>query len=121
MNDNMATPALIVDNLISSSSSNEASLQMKEEPLLTQIKDTSTGEVITQKMQVDRVWNLEKNKKVIVELKEDGQGSDNGSNLLVKFLGKLSQKSVFCLISVVRWDKMPKEKKQLMWDLIEWS
>ncbi|XP_047263821.1 uncharacterized protein LOC107855476 [Capsicum annuum] len=55
----------------------------------------------------------------MVELNGDGQGSDNGSHLPVRFLGRLSQKSVFCPISVVRWDKMPKEKKQVMWDLIE--
>ncbi|KAM3286318.1 hypothetical protein P3S67_025117 [Capsicum chacoense] len=55
----------------------------------------------------------------MVELNGDGQGSDNGSHLLVRFLGRLSQKSVFCPISVVRWDKMPKEKKQVMWELIE--
>ncbi|PHU27426.1 hypothetical protein BC332_05758 [Capsicum chinense] len=67
----MATPTLSVGNLISSSSSNEASSQVKEETLLVQIK------------------------------------------------GRLSQKSVFYPISVVRWDKMPKEKKQVMWDLIE--
>ncbi|KAM3342498.1 hypothetical protein P3S68_027464 [Capsicum galapagoense] len=55
----------------------------------------------------------------MVELNGDGQGSDNGSNLLVRFLGRLSQKSIFYPISVVRWDRMPKEKKQLMWELIE--
>ncbi|KAH0747483.1 hypothetical protein KY285_009140 [Solanum tuberosum] len=55
----------------------------------------------------------------MVELNGDGQGSDNGSNLLVKFLGKLSQKSVFCLISVERWDRMPEAKTRLQWQLIE--
>ncbi|KAF3654177.1 putative protein TOPLESS [Capsicum annuum] len=55
----------------------------------------------------------------MVELNGDRQGSDNGSNLLVRFLGRLSQKFVFCPISVVRYDRMPKEKKQLMWELIE--
>ncbi|KAM3398541.1 hypothetical protein P3S68_002057 [Capsicum galapagoense] len=60
VNENTETPTLSLDNLISSSSSNEASSQVKEEPLLVQIKDTSTGEVTTRKMQADRVWNLEK-------------------------------------------------------------
>ncbi|KAM3216535.1 hypothetical protein P3L10_025976 [Capsicum annuum] len=46
--------------------------------------NTSIGEVTMQKMQVDRVWNLEKNKKVMVKLNGDGQESDNGSNLLKK-------------------------------------
>ncbi|XP_019459972.1 PREDICTED: uncharacterized protein LOC109359735 [Lupinus angustifolius] len=34
-----------------------------------------------------KVWHLEKTKKVIVELNGYGQGNDNGSNLLVRFLG----------------------------------
>ncbi|KAH0712447.1 hypothetical protein KY289_008406 [Solanum tuberosum] len=55
----------------------------------------------------------------MVELNGDGQGSDNGSNLLVRFLGKLSQKSVFCPISVQRWDRMPEAKTRLQWQLIE--
>ncbi|KAM3222485.1 hypothetical protein P3S67_016662 [Capsicum chacoense] len=55
----------------------------------------------------------------MVKLNGDEQGSDNGSNLLVKFLDRLSQKSVFCPTFIVRWDKMPKEKKQVMWKLIE--
>lgn len=66
-----------------------------------------------------KLWNLEKNKKIMVELNGDGQGSDNGSNLLVRFLGKLSQKSVFCPISVVRWDRMPEAKTRLQWQIIE--
>ncbi|KAF3623841.1 putative 40S ribosomal protein S8-like [Capsicum annuum] len=55
----------------------------------------------------------------MVELNGDGQGSDNGSNLPVRFLGRLSQKSVFSPISVARWDRMPKKKKQVMWEIIE--
>ncbi|KAM3326181.1 hypothetical protein P3S67_001307 [Capsicum chacoense] len=55
----------------------------------------------------------------MVELNGDGQGSDNSSNLLVRFFGRISRKSVFCPISIVRWDRMPKEKKQVMWELIE--
>ncbi|CAN4126337.1 unnamed protein product [Withania somnifera] len=55
----------------------------------------------------------------MVELNGDGQGSDTGLNLLVTFLGKLSQMSVFCPISVERWDRMPEEKKRLQWHLIE--
>lgn len=118
-NENIITPTLRDSNINASSSSNEANTQEKEEPLVVKIKDTLTGEVTTQKMQPDRVWNLEKNKKMMVELNGDGQGSDNGSNLLVRFLGKLSQKSVFCPISVERWDRMPKAKTHLQWQLIE--
>ncbi|MCD7450598.1 hypothetical protein HAX54_007394 [Datura stramonium] len=55
----------------------------------------------------------------MVELNRDGQGSDNGSNLLVRFLGKLCQKSIFCPISVERWDRMPDAKMHLQWQLIE--
>ncbi|KAH0696178.1 hypothetical protein KY290_013550 [Solanum tuberosum] len=118
-NENIITPTLRDSNINTSSSSNEANKQEKEEPLVVKIKDTSTGEVTTQKMQPDRVWNLEKNKNIMVELNGDGQGSDNGSNLLARFLGKLSQKSVFCPISVERWDRMPKAKTHLQWQLIE--
>ncbi|XP_059297523.1 uncharacterized protein LOC132050327 isoform X2 [Lycium ferocissimum] len=118
-NENITTPTFGNDNLNSSSSSNEANSQQKEEPLLVEIRDTLTGEVTTQKMQADRVWNLEKNKKIVVELNGDGQGSDNGSNLLVRFLGKLSQKSIICPISVERWDRMPEAKNRLQWQLVE--
>ncbi|KAH0644672.1 hypothetical protein KY284_032556 [Solanum tuberosum] len=117
--ENIITPTLRDSSINASSSSNEANTQEKEEPLVVKIKDTSTGEVTTQKMQPDRVWNLEKNKKIMVELNGDGQGSDNGSNLLVRFLGKLSQKSIFCPISVETWDRMPKAKTHLQWQLIE--
>ncbi|KAH0773602.1 hypothetical protein KY290_010739 [Solanum tuberosum] len=55
----------------------------------------------------------------MVELNGDGQGSDNGSKLLVRFFCKLFQKSVFCSISVERWDRMPEAKKRLQWLLIE--
>ncbi|KAF3658464.1 putative pentatricopeptide repeat-containing protein, mitochondrial-like isoform X1 [Capsicum annuum] len=39
VNENIETPTLSIDNLISSSSSNEASSQVKEEPLIVQIKE----------------------------------------------------------------------------------
>ncbi|KAF3614953.1 40S ribosomal protein S12, partial [Capsicum annuum] len=39
VNENTENPTLSIDNLISSSSSNEASSQVKEEPLLVQIKE----------------------------------------------------------------------------------
>ncbi|XP_060197670.1 uncharacterized protein LOC132626717 isoform X2 [Lycium barbarum] len=55
----------------------------------------------------------------MVELNGDGQGSNNGSNLLVRFLGKLSQKSTVYPISVERWDRMPDAKSRLQWKLIE--
>ncbi|XP_059301675.1 uncharacterized protein LOC132053605 [Lycium ferocissimum] len=62
-NENLTTHTFGNDNLNSSSSSNEANSKNKEEPLLVKIKDILTGEVTTEKMQADRVWNLEKNKK----------------------------------------------------------
>ncbi|KAH0707702.1 hypothetical protein KY285_012254 [Solanum tuberosum] len=55
----------------------------------------------------------------MVELNGNGQGSVNGSNLLVRFLQKLSQKSIFCPISDERWDRMPEAKIRPQWQLIE--
>ncbi|XP_060185175.1 uncharacterized protein LOC132614677 isoform X1 [Lycium barbarum] len=77
-----------------------------------------------EKLQLKRCKQIEfgtwkKIKKIMVELNGDGQGSDNGSNLLVRFLGKLSQKSIICPISVERWDGMPDAKNRLQWQLIE--
>jgi len=55
----------------------------------------------------------------MVELNGDGKGSDNGSNLFARFLGKLSQMFVFCPILVEWWDKIPHEKTKRQWQLIE--
>ncbi|KAG5626161.1 hypothetical protein H5410_011379 [Solanum commersonii] len=51
VNENITTPTLGNGNLISSSSFVGASSQVKNESLLVHIRDTSTGEVTTQKMQ----------------------------------------------------------------------
>ena len=48
--------------------------------------NTSTREITTLKIQPTQVWNLAKTAKVVVEFNGDGQGKDNGSNLLVRFL-----------------------------------
>ena len=81
--------------------------------------DTSTREITTCKMQANQVWHLEKTKKVIVEINGNGQGNDNGSNLLVRFLGKLAQNSTICPISMEKWHWMPIEKKVQQWKSIE--
>ncbi|XP_019422993.1 PREDICTED: uncharacterized protein LOC109332467 [Lupinus angustifolius] len=70
-------------------------------------------------MQAIQVWHLEKTKKVIVELNGYGQGNDNGSNLLVRFLGKLAQNSTICPIYVKRWDWMSKDNRYQQWKYIE--
>jgi len=49
----------------------------------------------------------------------DEKGSDNGSNLIVRFPCKLSQVFVFWPISVEWWDRMPHEKTKQQWQLIE--
>ncbi|KAM3375726.1 hypothetical protein P3S68_014440 [Capsicum galapagoense] len=111
VNENMATPTLSNDNLISSSNSNEASSKVKEESLLVKIKGYFDRRNYNSKDTNRSSLKLRKNRKFMVELNVDGQGSDNDSNLLVRFLGRLSQKSVFYPILAVRWDRTPKEKK----------
>jgi hypothetical protein len=81
--------------------------------------DTSTGEITIQRMVVKQVWHLGKTKKVMVEIGGNGQGIDNGSNLLVRFLGDLAQKSAFCPVSIERWDSMPVENGLTQWKCIE--
>ncbi|TKY45112.1 transposase, Ptta/En/Spm, plant [Spatholobus suberectus] len=58
--------------------------QQKEEPLLVKVRDTCLGEITIRKMVANQVWHLEKTKKVIVKINGNGQGNDNGSNLLVR-------------------------------------
>ncbi|XP_019460149.1 PREDICTED: uncharacterized protein LOC109359909 [Lupinus angustifolius] len=48
-----------------------------------------------------------------------GQSNDNGSNLLVRFLGKLAQNSTICPIYVTRWDWMSKDNKYQQWKYIQ--
>ncbi|KAK2401027.1 hypothetical protein QL285_050662 [Trifolium repens] len=103
----------------SSSFPNETVSQQKEEPLLIKVRDTSTGEITIQRMVVKQVWHLGKTKKVMVEIGGNGQGIDNGSNLLVRFLGDLAQKSAFCPVSIERWDSMPVENGLTQWKCIE--
>lgn len=81
--------------------------------------DTHTGEIITRKLLAYQIWHLEKTKKVLVEINGNGQGNDNGANLLVRFLGQLAKKHVFCPISIKRWDLMPDEKSMEQWKCIE--
>jgi hypothetical protein len=80
--------------------------------------DTCTGEITIRRMVEKQVWHLEKTKKVLVEIGGNGQGIDNGSNLLVRFLGALAQKSAFCPISIERWDSMPVENGKAQWKCI---
>lgn len=81
--------------------------------------DTCTGEIAIRKMVANQVWHLETTKKVIVEINGNGQGNNNGSNLLVRFLGKLAQISTICPLSVERWDWMPEKSSIAQWKYIE--
>jgi hypothetical protein len=81
--------------------------------------DTCTKEIITRKMVATEVWHLEKTKKIIVELNKRGQGDDNGTNLLVRFLGQIAKKSAYCPISVERWDEMSEKCSIDQWQCIE--
>lgn len=70
-------------------------------------------------MVATQVWHLEKTKKVLVQINGNGQGNDSGSNLLVRFLGQLAQKSAFCPVSVERWDEMSENSSIEQWKCIE--
>ncbi|KAK7268673.1 hypothetical protein RIF29_21379 [Crotalaria pallida] len=107
------------DNLIASTSQTKAKKQKKFDPLLVQIIDIETKETSLRKMTADEVWDLEKNLKIVVQLNGNGQGEDNGSNLLVRFLGKLSKDQTICPISIKGWPKMPKDKTYQQWKYIE--
>ncbi|KAJ1391629.1 putative transposase, Ptta/En/Spm, plant [Sesbania bispinosa] len=108
------------DAFDSFSNPNETQSQQKEEPLLVKVGDTCTGEITIRKMQANQVCHLEKKtKKVIVELNGNGQGNDNGSNLLVRFLGKLARNSTIYPISVERWDCMPENNCKIQWKYVE--
>ncbi|RYQ83734.1 hypothetical protein Ahy_B10g102546 [Arachis hypogaea] len=52
----------------------------------------------------------------MMELDGHGQGRDNGTNLLVRFLGVMPRRATLCPISIQRWDQMPENntKKQLI-------
>ncbi|XP_058742693.1 uncharacterized protein LOC131615238 [Vicia villosa] len=99
--------------------SSDVQPQQKKDPLLVKVKDTCTGEIITKKMIANQVWHLEKTKKVVVELNDFGQGDNSSSNLLVRFLGQVAKKSVYCPISVKRWDEMPEKCSKDQWKCIE--
>jgi hypothetical protein len=81
--------------------------------------DICTGEITIRKMVADQVWHLEKTQKVVLEIGGNGQGNDNGANLLVRFLGRLAQKSAYCPISVERWDEMSVDSSRAQWTCIE--
>jgi len=70
-------------------------------------------------MSANEVWHLDKKLKVIVELNGDGHGQDPGSNLLVRFLGKMARMATFCPIIIENWHVMPKAKKSKSWKLVE--
>lgn len=59
------------------------------------------------------------NLKVIVELNVNGQGHENGTNLFVRFLGKLSKNPTLCPITIKSWPKMPEDKTCEQWKYIE--
>lgn len=103
----------------SSSCPNETVPQLKEEPLLVKVRDTITNEITIRRMVANQVWHLEKTKKVMVEIGGDGPGIDDGSNLLVRYLGKLATKSAFCPVSIETWDLMPIENGRAQWKSIE--
>lgn len=81
--------------------------------------DTITKEIAIRRMIAKKVWHLEKTKKVIVEIGGNGQGIDDGSNLLVRSLGNLATKSSLCHISIETWDLMPVENGRAQWKYIE--
>ncbi|GAU50074.1 hypothetical protein TSUD_90970, partial [Trifolium subterraneum] len=95
-NVNMTDNSIENDTFDSSSCPNETESQQKEEPLLIKIRE-----------------------KVLVQIGGNGQGIDNGSNLLVRFLGALAQRSAFCPISIERWDSMPVENGRAQWKCIK--
>uniref|UniRef100_A0A3Q7XTE3 Uncharacterized protein LOC113785001 n=1 Tax=Cicer arietinum TaxID=3827 RepID=A0A3Q7XTE3_CICAR len=45
--------------------------------------------------------------------------NDNGSNLLVRFLGELAKKPAFCPIPVERWDEMSEKNSKAIWNCIK--
>lgn len=71
------------------------------------------------KMSANEVWHLDKKFKVIVELNGDGHGQDPGSNLLVRFFGKIARNAILYPIIIENWHVMPKAKKGQSWQLVE--
>ncbi|MED6210829.1 hypothetical protein PIB30_067848 [Stylosanthes scabra] len=91
----------------------------ENEPLLVNVKDISTEEIIIRKITAIQIWSLKKSEKVMMELDANGQGQDNGSNLFVRFLGQVARRIRFCPISLKRWDEMPEDNTKRQWDFIE--
>ncbi|XP_057759993.1 uncharacterized protein LOC130980319 [Arachis stenosperma] len=89
------------------------------DPLVVNVKDTSTGEITARKMSAIQVWYLKKEEKVMMELDGHGQGRDNGANLLVRFLGLMARRATLCPISIQRWDQMPEDNTKKQWNYIE--
>ncbi|XP_057734736.1 uncharacterized protein LOC130950230 [Arachis stenosperma] len=89
------------------------------DPLVVNVKDTSTGEITARKMSAIQVWYLKKEEKVMMELDGHGQGRDNGANLLVRFLGLMARGATLCPISIQRWDQMPEDNTKKQWNYIE--
>jgi len=65
------------------------------------------------------IWHLEKNEKVKVSLNGNGHGDDDGSNLLVRFLGTIARNPRLCPLNIKNWHYMPKDKKTEQWKIIE--
>ncbi|XP_016164960.1 uncharacterized protein LOC107607526 [Arachis ipaensis] len=91
------------------------------DPLVVNIKDTSTGEITARKMTAIQVWHLKKEEKVMMELDGHGQGQDNGTNLLIRFLGLVARRATLCPISIQRWVQMPEDNTKKQWNYIEIS
>ncbi|QHO20323.1 uncharacterized protein DS421_11g336980 [Arachis hypogaea] len=64
-------------------------------PLVVNVKDTSTGEITARKMTAIQVWHLKKEEKVMMELDGHGQGRDNDANLIAR-------RATLCPISIQR-------------------
>lgn len=81
--------------------------------------DTTTEVKISRKVTAKEVWQMARNLKIKMDLNSNGHGNDNASNLLVRFLGKISRTSTLCPIHIENWHFMPKDKKAQQWKLVE--
>lgn len=68
---------------------------------------------------LDEVWNMPKGERIMCEFNEQCQPIKAEGRLLTRFIGTVVRKPNLAPLDVKDWHRMPKEKKEEMWNIVE--
>ncbi|KAM7257557.1 hypothetical protein ACFE04_013298 [Oxalis oulophora] len=85
-------------------------------PLTAQTQESSIPKKTRKGTEMHYLWGMAAGEKLPIELDENGCPINENSGDYTRFLGTVARRSYLCPLSYLRWDHIPKEKLDSIWD-----